>query len=140
MITVDIEQPFSFCYAAERMKWRNVAKIDMPLPEKPSDPIEIALLAAELTPETPKIDLHQKNVSDALIEVDAFLNHEFVDRPRNEIKVVKIIHGRGEGILRERIAQYLSGSKLVDKFRTSQDPSQANAVTLVVLAPNKKMI
>ncbi|MDD5725974.1 MAG: Smr/MutS family protein [Patescibacteria group bacterium] len=121
------------------MKWRNVAKIEMPLPEKPSDPIEIALLAAELDNKTPEIDLHELNTRIAIDALGNFLNKEFVGVPRRDVKVVKVIHGRGSGVLQGLVADYLNkAKKFVVRFRTSSDPYEANGVTYVVLAPNKK--
>lgn len=145
MITANIEQPIGFCYASRRMKWRNIPDMAMPMPEQ-VDPIEMAIYAAEMSPDTPRVDLHEMRVDEAIREADAFLNHEFAGRSRKEIKVVKIIHGRGKGVLAKAIADYLEEiianprpeKRIIQKYQTSKDPSQANAVTLVVLAPNKK--
>lgn len=127
------------------MKWRNIPDMAMPMPEQ-VDPIEMAIYAAEMSTDTPRVDLHEMRVDEAIKEADVFLNQEFAGQPRKENKVVKIIHGRGKGVLAKAIADYLEEiiadprpeKRIVKKYRTSQDPSQANAVTLVVLAPNKK--
>lgn len=120
------------------MKWRNIPNIEMPLPEK-TDPIETAIFAAELSPDTPNVDLHELDVHMALDVLGNFLHKQFGGLPRKDTKVVKIIHGRGEGGLQQAVADYLTRSKkFVVRFRTSDDPTQANGVTYAVLAPNKK--
>lgn len=132
-----IEQPESLCYRMCNMKYRKIPTIEMPLP-KESDPIETAIFAAELGDDTPKIDLHELAPQLALDVLGNFLHREFGGTPRREIKVVKVIHGRGEGILRGKVEEYLKTLRFVEKFRTNQDPNQANGATMVVLAPNKK--
>jgi DNA-nicking Smr family endonuclease len=121
------------------MKWRNAPRIESPVPEEPSDPIEIAFFAAELSNETPKVDLHDLEPKLAIDALGNFLHKEFMDPPRTGVKIVKVIHGRGSGTLQKMVADYLDKSKkFVVKFRNSNDPRQMNGVTLVALAPNKK--
>ncbi len=99
---------------------------------------ESAVFAAELGAQTPEVDLHGLLITDALYQLDIFLNHEFAYPPRVAIKAVKIIHGRGEGKLQKTVAEYLKKSKLVKYFRDSQVPAQAGAVMYAVLFGNKK--
>jgi len=102
------------------------------------DPIESALFAADLGDQAHELDLHGLSPEQALDELRAFVNHEFTDPPRLEIKVVKIIHGRGTGRLQRQVEEYLASEPVVLRFRGSQAPGQANAVTLAALAPNKR--
>lgn len=108
------------------------------------DPIEMAIFAAELSPDTPSIDLHGLEPRLAIDVMGNFLHKEFSKGQRREAKVVKIIHGRGSGALQTDVNKYLTaitGSKpeqFVIRFRTSENPTQANGVTYAVLAPNRK--
>jgi dsDNA-specific endonuclease/ATPase MutS2 len=121
------------------MKDRRLVNMEMPEPEKPPDPIEIAFFAAELSDDTPSVDLHDLNPKLAIDALGNFLHKEFINSPRLDYKVVKVIHGRGSGTLQKMVADYLVKSKkFVVKFRTSNDPKQMNGVMLVALAPNKK--
>lgn len=111
----------------------------MPVPEQTPDPIETALFAAELSDDTPSVDLHDLDPKLAMDALGNFLHKEFINSPRLDYKVVKVIHGRGSGTLQKMVADYLIKSKkFVVKYRTSSNPKQMNGVTLVVLAPNKK--
>lgn len=102
----------------------------MPPPEPVrTDPHESAIFAAELG-ESPEIDLHGESVDVALSLLDAFLNHEFVAGT----EVVKIIHGRGEGKLREAIHDALGKqTTLVASFRDAQSRKQQGGVTYAAL-------
>ncbi|MFA6446764.1 MAG: Smr/MutS family protein [Patescibacteria group bacterium] len=106
------------------------------LPKEPTDE-ESAIFAAELGAQTPEVDLHGLLVDQALYDLDIFINHEFAYPPRVAIKVVKIIHGRGEGKLQKAVTDYLKKSKLIKYFRDSQSPAQAGAVMYAVLFGNK---
>jgi len=122
------------------MKIRRLAEMGS-LPEADAavpDPIESALFAADLGGQAPELDLHGLPPEQALDELRAFVNHEFADPPRLEIKIIKIIHGRGTGRLQRQAEEYLRAEPVVLRFRGSQAPGQANAVTLAALAPNKK--
>ena len=113
--------------------------MEMPEPERPSDPIEIAFFAAELSDDTPSVDLHDLDPKLALDTLGNFLHKEFIGAPRLDYKVVKVIHGRGSGILQRMVADYLVKSKkFIVEFRTSNKPGEVDGVTLVALAPNKK--
>lgn len=106
--------------------------------QEQSDPIETAFFAAELS-SVPSVDLHGLDLDLAINALDKFLNSEFIAEPRRDVKIVKVIHGRGNGILQKMVTDYLNNSRrFVAKYRTSNDPKQANGVTLVALSPNKK--
>lgn len=103
--------------------------------EKPSplpiDDAEAAMFAAELG-DAPHIDLHGMPKHLALSELEAFFHSELM----KNTEVIKIIHGRGDQILRSAIRAWLEKpeqKKLVKKFRDSANPAQNGAVTLVAL-------
>jgi len=60
-------------------------------------------------PAIPSIDLHGYSESNALITLELFLHHEYARRtPR-----VRVIHGKGNGILRDAVRRELTRSQLV---------------------------
>ncbi|NQV00282.1 MAG: Smr/MutS family protein [Parcubacteria group bacterium] len=85
--------------------------------------------SAEIGSGSPSCDLHGLDVDDAIVKCDSFLNSQFI---KGE-KVVRIIHGRGTGKLRDEIQKYLKDHELVEDFRDSQNPSEINAITIVIL-------
>ena len=122
------------------MKFRRIRNMTPTPSDMPpaSDPTETALFAAELGGAVPAIDLHGLPADEAVRELDLFLNHEFAGRPRREVKAVKIVHGRGTGVLRDAVVKHLKSSKLVARFRDAEDPTQTNGVIYAALGPNTK--
>ena len=98
-----------------------------PINKKPQ--YEALYSSAEISSNCPSCDLHGLLVDEAITKCDAFLNQEFL----KEEEVVRIIHGRGTGILRKEIQKYLKDHELVKDFRDSQNPSEMNAITIVIL-------
>lgn len=103
--------------------------------EKPSaqsiDEAEAAIFAAELG-EAPEIDLHEMSREDALSALETFFHSELL----KGTEVIKIMHGRGEQILRATIYKWLQKPEqksLIKKFRDSTNPMQQGAVTFVAL-------
>lgn len=90
---------------------------------------EAAVFAAELG-DAPEVDLHGLTMEEALNRLETFLHHEFM----HGTETVKIIHGRGEEILRKAVQKTLSSHPLVEYSRGSNNPKQAGAVTFAVLA------
>ncbi len=96
-----------------------------------TNPYENAVFAAELG-ECPEVDLHGMSSDLALHELDRFLHQELMQ----DAEVIRIIHGRGEQILRKKIHAWLTKQKdldLVAYFRDAQNASQQNAVTYAAL-------
>mgnify|MGYP001598232775 CR=1 FL=1 len=94
-----------------------------------TNPYEASIFAAELG-EAREIDLHGESIDVALSLLDAFLNHEFVAGT----EVVKIIHGRGEGKLRDAIREALAKqTELVAFFRDAESRKEQGGVTYVAL-------
>ena len=99
-----------------------------------TNPYETSVFAAELG-ETREIDLHGEYVDTAISLLDAFINHEFVAGT----PVVKIIHGRGEGKLRDAIHDYLKNqTTLVAYYRDAQARKQQGGVTYAALHKVRK--
>ncbi|MFA7286698.1 MAG: Smr/MutS family protein [Patescibacteria group bacterium] len=65
------------------------------------------LAAAGVNPETPQLDLHGKNVAEALRELDDFLDQAVYQSQRTG----KIIFGIGTGALRKVVAMWLAEKK-----------------------------
>ncbi len=60
-----------------------------------------------------ELDLHRLTVDEALTELDQFLNTAF----QAGLYRVRIVHGKGSGILRQEVRRYLSGHPLVKSHR-----------------------
>ncbi|MDD4875947.1 MAG: Smr/MutS family protein [Dehalococcoidales bacterium] len=56
-----------------------------------------------------ELDLHRLTVDEAIPKLDQFLNAAF----RGGLYRVRIIHGKGTGVLRQEVSRYLSGHPLV---------------------------
>ncbi|MFC1870151.1 Smr/MutS family protein [Chloroflexota bacterium] len=66
------------------------------------------------TPIIPKteIDLHEKTVKESIPLVEDFLNESY----NANLRKVRIIHGKGIGVLRQAIRDYLENHRLVKSF------------------------
>lgn len=61
----------------------------------------------------PFIDLHSEDRVNALIKVDEFIN----DSIKLKNKKIVIIHGKGEGILKNAVHEYLKKDKRVINYQ-----------------------
>jgi DNA mismatch repair protein MutS2 len=75
------------------------------------------------------LDLRGKGADEALQMVQKYLDDAYLLR----IKEVSILHGKGEGILRRVIRDYLSGSEEVQSFEDEQLDRGGSGITKVVL-------
>ena len=92
---------------------------------------ETLVFAAEIG-DAPTIDLHGLTVDLAKHQLDEFIHHELM----LGTDVIKIVHGRGGGRLRESVGRQLNELKqkgLVAYFRGAQNPGLQNAVTFAAL-------
>lgn len=78
---------------------------------------------------TPSINVRGSLLDDAVMDVDKYLDDAYIAG----LKEVTIIHGRGEGILREGIHRMLKGHKHVAKFRKGAYNEGGDGVTVVEL-------
>ncbi len=79
------------------------------------------------------LDLHMFQPKDVRSVLDEYLT----ECRRRGILHVRIIHGKGQGVLREIVRSYLSKSPHVLEFRTPSDASGWGA-TIAVMSPLKK--
>jgi DNA-nicking Smr family endonuclease len=59
-----------------------------------------------------ELDLHRLTVDEAIPKIDEFLH----DTYRAGIYHVRIIHGKGTGVLRQEVGRYLASHPLVKSF------------------------
>ena len=81
-----------------------------------------------------KLDLHMFRPKDAKSALSEFL----IQCRMRGILQVRIIHGRGQGVLRQIVHSYLKKCSFVKEFNTPSDASSWGA-TIAILEPlNKK--
>lgn len=76
-----------------------------------------------------ELDLRGRNLEDSLIEVDRFLDESFLAN----FGQVFIIHGKGTGVLRAGIQEFLRKHKHVKSFRSGNYGEGGTGVTVVEL-------
>ena len=76
-----------------------------------------------------EINLHGQRVEDALTNVEQFLN----DASLGNLEIVRIVHGKGTGILRQAVREYLDGHPLVVNWASDEGPA-GNGVTVAWLS------
>ncbi len=100
-----------------------------------SHPFEAYILAAELGGAAPSADLHGMDRERAIEAVEHLLFQTY-QSPEAAMgpRAVKIIHGRGKGVLRREVLDYLSHHNLVEYVRDASDPKQMSGVTFAVVS------
>jgi len=73
------------------------------------------------------IDVRGLNLDEAIMEIDKYLDDAFM----SNLNEVQIIHGKGMGILREGITQFLKKNKHVKDFRLGNFNEGGDGVTIV---------
>lgn len=86
---------------------------------------------AELDPHIAALDLHGASVAEAHHVTDLFLDQSFIRREQ----VVKIIHGKGSGALRDALAPFLRRHGHVAAIHQSLREDELGAVIYVILKP-----
>ena len=76
-----------------------------------------------------EINLHGQRVEDALTNVEQFLN----DASLGNLEEIRIVHGKGTGILRQAVREYLDGHPLVINWASDEGPA-GNGVTIAWLS------
>ncbi len=78
---------------------------------------------------SPIIDVRGLNLDEAIMEIDKYLD----DAVLSSLNEVQIIHGKGMGILREGITQYLKNHKSIKDSRLGSFNEGGDGVTIVTL-------
>lgn len=78
----------------------------------------------------PELDLHHLTIDEALPRVDQFLYEAYVAG----IPQVRVVHGKGTGVLRSVVRDFLPKHHLVKSFRPAEREEGGGGVTIVELA------
>ena len=102
-----------------------------PLEEKPQkDIVKTGGVKRNLAkPVSLELDIRGQNVEDARMQVDLYLD----DASLNGLQEVSIIHGKGTGVLRQGIRQFLKTHPHVKSYRTGTFGEGESGVTIVSL-------
>ena len=98
-------------------------------PIEQANPHESKIYGAELSGNAHAIDLHGLDVQSGIHTLEIFLHSAFM----GDHEVVKIIHGRGTGKMRDAIRNFLKSEPLVAFFRDSNNVTEMSGVTFAVL-------
>jgi len=77
----------------------------------------------------PEIDIRGKRAEEALRTVSILIDEAIMVQHRE----LRILHGKGDGILRQLIRQYLDSVDLVDSFGDEHVELGGAGVTIVIL-------
>ena len=78
---------------------------------------------------SPTVNVQGENLEDAMMDVDKYLDDAYMAG----LKEVTVIHGRGEGILKEGLRRAFKSHKLVASFRKGKYDEGGDGVTVVTL-------
>ncbi|MCF2653045.1 endonuclease MutS2 [Anaeromassilibacillus senegalensis] len=112
-----------------RVPMKNLRLTDKKAKEKKLGGHRNVTKVAETTSVRNEIDVRGMNVEEAILEVDAFIDHALL---RN-LNQLTIIHGKGTGVLRSGIQQHLKRHKAVKSFRLGVYGEGESGVTVVEL-------
>ena len=85
---------------------------------------------ANMTPAINEVHLRHLTVDEALLKLDKYLNDAFM----TGLYQVRIIHGKGTGILCQVVREQLAKHPLVKSYRPGDYGEGGNGVTIVELA------
>jgi DNA mismatch repair protein MutS2 len=87
------------------------------------------VIRSKITTITSSLDVHGENLDDAEHRVDKYLDDAFLAG----LGDVSIVHGRGEGILREGLRKMLKSHRHVQKIRPGGPGEGGEGATIVTL-------
>jgi DNA-nicking Smr family endonuclease len=76
-----------------------------------------------------ELDLHRLTVEEAIPKIDEFLNDTYCAG----LHYVRIVHGKGSGVLRQEVGRYLSTHPLVKSFCPADRYNGSIGATEVIL-------
>lgn len=97
--------------------------------DTPASIAESKIFGAELSGNAPSVDLHGLDTDAGIHDLDTFMHSAFM---RGE-DVIKVIHGRGTGKMREAVHAFLSMQEMVETFRDGRSAAEISGVTYAVL-------
>lgn len=97
--------------------------------KKPAQPVAATVRRSRDENVRTELDLRGQNVEEAIIEVDRFLDESVL----SNLSQVYIIHGKGTGVLRSGIADFLRRHKHVKNYRLGNYGEGGSGVTVVEL-------
>jgi DNA mismatch repair protein MutS2 len=100
------------------------------LDEGPKPRVAAPRAFVELSDVKTEIDVRGFEADDALRAVERFLE----DASTGGLETARIIHGKGKGILRERMKHWLRANSLVKEYRLGELGEGGTGVTIVTLA------
>ena len=107
-----------------------IADLFMPLRKKEETvSVKVTRDLKERTTLSRECNVIGMTVSDALVEVEAFLDGALLQN----MSEVRIVHGMGTGALRKAIGDYLRKHKRVESFRLGKYGEGESGVTIVTL-------
>jgi DNA mismatch repair protein MutS2 len=77
-----------------------------------------------------ELDLRGQTTEEGLHRLDLYLDNAYLA----ELPWVRIIHGKGSGVLRAAVRQALNNHPLVSSYRAGEDGEGGDGVTVVKLA------
>lgn len=76
-----------------------------------------------------EIDIRGRNIEEAILELDKYIDNAYIVG----LKEIRIIHGKGTGVLREGIKKYLRKHKNISKQRLGEFSEGGDGVTVATL-------
>lgn len=76
-----------------------------------------------------ELDLHRMTADEAITELEAFIHEAYCAGT----PAVRVVHGKGTGMLRSTVRSWLRGQRLVRSFRSGWTWEGGDGVTVVEL-------
>lgn len=93
-------------------------------------PLKRQISEPQIEPPGMELDLRGQVAEEAIINMDQYLDRAF----RARLPAVRIIHGKGSGVLRQVVREELSRHPLVSSYRSGNEGEGGDGVTVAKLA------